>query len=168
MVDPVTGALAGFALFKSAVSGLKSAISTANDVRDIGGFLEQIWASEKQVTEAANREASVSSLDHFKGAANATIERRLMQEELNNVRSLIQHRFGVECWNEIIAEKARRERESAAAIKEAKRQEALRRQETAEAVQTALIVFCCVAVIVFFFVFMFMTIARSSVEEIVV
>lgn len=164
-MEPITTALTGFALFKSAVSGLKSAIATANDVRDIGGFLDQIWASEKQVTEAANREASVSSLDHFKGAANATIERRLMQEELNNVRSLIQHRFGVECWSEIIAEKARRERESAAAIKEAKRQEALRRQEMAEAIQTALIVFCCVAVIVFLFVVMFVTIARSSFEE---
>ena len=168
MVEPITGALAGFALFKSAVSGLKSAISTANDVRDIGGFLEQIWASEKQITDAANKEASVSSLDHFKGAANATIERKLMQEELNAVRSLIQHRFGVECWSEIIQEKARREREAAAAIKEAKRQQALRQQEMAEAIKTAIIIFCCVAVIVFLFVIMFVTIARSSIEEIAV
>ena len=33
-----------------------------------------------------------------------------MQEQLSEVRSLITLRFGADCWNEIIAEKAKRER----------------------------------------------------------
>ena len=34
-MEPISTALAGFALFKSAVDGIKSVISTANDVSEI-------------------------------------------------------------------------------------------------------------------------------------
>ena len=40
-MEPISTALAGFALFKSAVDGIKSAIGTANDVSDIAGYYRQ-------------------------------------------------------------------------------------------------------------------------------
>ena len=47
-MEPITTALAGAALLKSAVSGLKSAIGTANDMKDIAGFIDQAFLADKQ------------------------------------------------------------------------------------------------------------------------
>ena len=107
----VAEALAGIALFNSAVAGIKEACNHAKSVGELGGFLDQLWTAEKQVQQQANKRAGYSNFDGFKDVANQAIDRRLIQEQMNEVRSLITLRFGADCWNEIIQEKAKRERE---------------------------------------------------------
>ena len=113
--------LAGIALFKSAVSGLKSAIGTAKDVSEIGGFINQLFTAEKQINQQRNKQAGVSSLDGFKGAASTVIDAKLVQEQLQEVKNLVNLRFGPNTWQSILDEKAKQEREARLAAQEAKR-----------------------------------------------
>ena len=121
----VAEALAGIALFNTAVAGIKQACGHAKSIGELGGLLDQLWTAEKQINQQANKRAGYSNFDGFKDVANQAIDRRLMQESFNEVRSLITLRFGADCWNEIIAEKAKRERE----MREAETRAALERQK---------------------------------------
>ena len=48
--------LAGIALVKSAVDGIKSAIGTANDIGgDIAGYIDNLFEGEKQVQQSATK-----------------------------------------------------------------------------------------------------------------
>ena len=142
-------ALAGIALFNTAVAGIKQACGHAKSIGELGGLLDQLWTAEKQINQEANKRAGYSNFDGFKDVANQAIDRRLMQESLNEVRSLITLRFGADCWNEIIAEKAKRERE----MREAEARAALERQkQTDEWVEmgTAVMVFLGIVALALF------------------
>ena len=142
-------ALAGIALFNTAVAGIKQACGHAKSIGELGGLLDQLWTAEKQINQEANKRAGYSNFDGFKDVANQAIDRRLMQESLNEVRSLITLRFGEDCWNEIIAEKAKRERE----MREAETRAALERQkQTDEWVElgTAVMVFMGIVALALF------------------
>ena len=120
--------LAGIALFKSAVTGLKSVIGTAKDVSEIGGFINQLFTAEKQINQQRNKQSGVSSLDGFRGAASSVIDAKLVQEQLAEVRNLVNMRFGPDTWQSILDEKAKQEREARLAAAEAKRL-AIKRQD---------------------------------------
>ena len=142
-------ALAGIALFNTAVAGIKQACGHAKSIGELGGLLDQLWTAEKQINQQANKRAGYSDFDGFKDVANQAIDRRLMQESLNEVRSLITLRFGADCWNEIIAEKAKRERE----MREVETRAALERQkQTDEWVEmgTAVMVFLGIVALALF------------------
>ena len=124
----IAEALAGIALFKSAVTGLKSAIGTAKDVSEIGGFINQLFTAEKQINQQRNKKAGVSSLDGFRDAASSVIDAKLVQEQLAEVRNLVNMRFGPDTWQSILDEKAKQEREARVAAAEAKRL-AMKRQD---------------------------------------
>ena len=117
----IAEALAGIALFKSAVAGLKSAIGTANDVSEVGSYINQLFTAEKQINQERNKKAGVSSLDGFRDAASTVIDAKLVQEQLAEVRNLVNMRFGPDTWQSILDEKAKQEREARLAAAEARR-----------------------------------------------
>ena len=117
----IAEALAGIALFKSAVTGLKSAIGTANDVSEVGSYINQLFTAEKQINQERNKKAGVSSLDGFRDAASTVIDAKLVQEQLAEVRNLVNMRFGPDTWQSILDEKAKQEREARLAAAEARR-----------------------------------------------
>jgi len=49
--------LAGIALVKSAVDGIKSAIGTANDIGDIAGHIDKLFEGEKQVQQQRSKKS---------------------------------------------------------------------------------------------------------------
>ena len=79
--------LAGIALVKSAVDGIKSAIGTAKDVGEIAGHIDNLLTGEKQVQEQRARKSGVSLGDQFgiKSVAQEVIDARLAQESLNEM-----------------------------------------------------------------------------------
>jgi len=123
----VAEALAGIALFKSAVDGLKSAINTCNDISEIGGYIDQLFEGEKQVQEQRNKKAVVSSFDTG-NVAREIIDARLAAEEMRQVASMVDLRFGPGTWKSILEERNRRIREAKAAETRA----ALERQQQTE------------------------------------
>ena len=122
--------LAGIALVKSAVDGIKSAIGTAKDVGEIAGHIDNLLTGEKQVQQQRARKSGVGLGDQFgiKSVAQEVIDARLAQEQVQQMRTMIDMRFGPGTWQSIVAERARRiqqakEAERVARIKARREQE---------------------------------------------
>ena len=95
-MEPITTALAGFALFKSAVDGIKSAIGTANDVSEIAGYIDNLFDGEKQVQQERNRKSGMGVGDQLgvKSVATEIINARLAQEQMQEIATMVDFRFG--------------------------------------------------------------------------
>ena len=124
-MEPISAALAGFALFKSAVDGIKSAIGTANDVYDIAGYLDNLFEGEKQVQQERNKKSGMGVGDQFgiKSVAQEIINAKLAQEQMREIATMVDLRFGHGTWKSIVDERARRiqaAKEAEAAAKKAK------------------------------------------------
>ena len=57
--------LAGIALVKSAVDGIKSAIGTANDIGEIAGHIDKLFEGEKQVQQQRAKKSGAGVADQF-------------------------------------------------------------------------------------------------------
>ena len=122
-MEPISAALAGFALFKSAVDGIKTAIGTANDVSDIAGYLDNLFEGEKQVQQERNKKSGMGLGDQFgvKTVAAEIINAKLAQEQMREIATMVDLRFGHGTWKSIVDERARRIQAAKEAEAEAKR-----------------------------------------------
>ena len=50
-MDPISTGLAGITLVQKSVEFIKSNINTANDIKDIAGAIDGLFAGEKQVQQ---------------------------------------------------------------------------------------------------------------------
>lgn len=126
--------LTGIALVQQSVKFIKENISTVQDIGQIAGQIDNLFDGERQI----QRDKIKASNDPFsiKSVATETINYRLAQEEMDNMRQLIDHRFGFGTWQGIIAERARRIQEQ----KEAIRQERLAKQKRQEEIMETILV----------------------------
>ena len=122
--------LAGIALVKSAVDGIKSTINTANDIGDIAKYVDNLLEGEKQVQQQRSKKSGTSLGDQFgiESVAQEVIDARLAQEKIQEMRTLVDMRFGPGTWQSIIDERAKRIREAKEAAAKARR-EALRQRD---------------------------------------
>ena len=144
MVDPVTAVLTGIALVKKSVDFVKSNISTAQDIGDIIGHVDKALNGQQQVI----KERDSKNVDHFatENIAKEVIDAKLAQEHLNEMRQLIDYRFGHGTWAYILQERKRRIDAKKLAIKEEKARRLKKRQEIEEYVKYG---FITLAVILF-------------------
>ncbi len=126
----VAEALAGMALIKAGVDGIKGAINTANDVGSIAKYVDNLFEGRDQV----NRDKNKARQDPFgiKNIAAETINAKLAEEQLDEMRQLIDLRFGHGTWASIVAERARRIQEAKEAEKQKRIAARRRREETIE------------------------------------
>ena len=103
--------LAGIALVKSAVDGIKSAIGTANDIGEIAGHIDDLFLGEQQAQKARNKKSSASQFN-VNSVAKETIDAKLAAEKLYEVSVMVDQRFGHGTWQSIINERARRIQEA--------------------------------------------------------
>ena len=129
--------LAGAALIKSSVSAIKGAISTAKDVGEIAGFIDQVFLGQEQVRKAQLSGNSLNSV------AKDMIEAELAKEAEQQVKLMVNMRFGSKTWERIVAERSRRVK---AAEKRLKAQK-LKRQDQIETAAAVGFLVACVAVI---------------------
>lgn len=130
--------MAGIALVKGAVDGIKSIIGTANDISDIAEHIDNLFEGERQIQQKRNNKQN----DPFaiKSIAQETIDAKLAQEKMNEMRQLIDFRFGHGTWQSIINERAKRIQEAKEAATEIRRQKLIKQKEIEEIVKTILIV----------------------------
>ena len=123
--------LAGIALVKSAVDGIKGAIGTAKDVGEIADFLDQLFVGEQQIQKKKNKKAS----DPFSvgSVARETIDAKLAAEHRQEIATLVDFRFGHGTWQSIINERAKRLQEH----KEQERLERIRKEKQQEDIMVA-------------------------------
>jgi len=129
-MEPISAALTGIALVQKSVDFIKSNIATANDIKDIAGALDGLFAGEKQIQK--ERFSDKSILGQTKDAASKVIDAKLAAEAMQEMRTLINHRFGHGTFQQIIAERNKAIREEKERILEAKRIARKRAQERKE------------------------------------
>ena len=122
--------LAGIALVKSAVDGIKSTINTANDIGEIAKYVDNLLEGEKQVQQQRAKKSGLGLGDQLgiESVAQEVIDARIAQEKVNEMRTLVDMRFGPGTWQSIVDLRNKRIKE----LKEAKakaRREAIRRQK---------------------------------------
>ena len=162
-MEPISTALAGIALFKSAVDGIKGAISTANDVGDIAGFIDKLFEGEKQVQQRRNQQSGVGVGDQFGvgSVAREVIDARLAQEQMQEIATMVDFRFGHGTWRSILDERAKRIREAKEAEAEARRLKRKQEKEAAENLKQVLMISGAVLAAAAFFIGMVFVISRS-------
>lgn len=169
-MEPISTALAGFALFKSAVDGIKSVIGTANDVGDIAGYIDNLFEGEKQVQQERNRKSGVGGVgDQFgvKSVAKEIINARLAQEQMREIATMVDLRFGPGTWKSIVDERAKRIQQAKEAAAIAKKEAIKKQKEFEENLKQGLLIILALLLTVGLFIVMMITIAngQNSIES---
>ena len=126
MVFGVGEAIAAAAAFKAAVDGIKSAIGTANDVRDIASQIDQLLDSKSRIDRAKNKKVAPGQFS-ISSIASETIDAKLAEEEMYQIKLLIDNRFGHGTFQGILETRQKRIKEyKEAQIKLAKQKSAQR------------------------------------------
>ena len=146
--------LAGIALFKSAVSGIKSAIGTANDIGEIAGYIDKLFEGEKQVQKERGKKSGITLVDQFgvKSVATEMINAKIAKEQMQEIASMVDMRFGPGTWRGIVDERAKRIQEAKEAEVARRRAEKLRQQEMIENAKIGIAIFALVTVVVGLFI----------------
>ena len=148
--------LAGIALVKSAVDGIKSTINTANDIGDIAKYVDSLLEGEKQVQQQRAKKSGVSLGDQFgiDSVAQEVIDARIAQESLNEMRTLVDLRFGPGTWQSIVDLRNERIRKAKEAALVAKRKAMQRQEEMIETIKIAAGISVIVAISIGLFIFL--------------
>jgi hypothetical protein len=128
---PVAEILAGISLVKASVDFIKSNIDTAKDVGEIAGAIDGLFRGNEDVQKGRNKKSKLGLADQFgiNNVAQEMIDAKLAEEKMQEMRNLVDLRFGPGTWQGIIDERSRRIAEA----KEAARLAAIKkRQEEAE------------------------------------
>jgi len=127
--------MAGIALVKSAVEGIKSAINTAKDIGEIASHVDNLLEGEKQLQQKRAKSSGVGGIGDqlgLKSVAQEVIDARLAQEKINEMRTMIDMRFGPGTWQSIVDERAKRIQQIKEAEKQAKKEALLKQEELIE------------------------------------
>lgn len=121
-MEPISTALTGLALVQQGVDFVKKNINTAQDIGQIFGMVDAALNGRDQINKS--RWGNKSLLGQHKDAANAVIDAKLAEEQIEEMKNLIDYRFGFGTWQEILqlrAQRIREEREEAERIARQKR-----------------------------------------------
>ena len=155
--------MAGIALVKGAVDGIKSMIGTANDVSEIAGYIDKLFEGEKQVQQQRNKKAGVDNFGGIGGVASEVIDARLAKEKLQEVATLVDMRFGHGTWKSILDERAKRLREEKERIAAFKKAQRIKAQEREDLIKQILIAGGCVVAVIVIIIAMAVSISRAPV-----
>ena len=88
----------------------------------------------------------MSSLTYTKGIAQEMIDAKLAEETMNEMRNIIDLRFGHGTWKSIIDERAKRIQEEKDAVLEMKKEQRRRAAELAETMKQTFIVIMAILI----------------------
>ena len=118
---PVAEILAGIALVKSSVEFIKSNIDTCKDIGELGSHIDALFRGKDEVNRRSNKKGlGVKEQFDASHIARETIDARLAAEQLQEISTLINLRFGPGTWQGIVDERARRIQEAKEAEKQAR------------------------------------------------
>ena len=121
--------LAGIALAKSAVSGVKSMIDTCKDVNEISHHIDDLFSGydqsrRKVAAKNQPKKGDKKWLNYlgktFKAEEQSVslseitaevIEQKQIEEQMKSMRNMLNKRFGIETWSEIIELRKKRIKE---------------------------------------------------------
>ena len=147
--------MAGITLVKASVDGIKKAINTCNDIGDIAKYIDGLFEGEQQI----QKKRSKAQKDPFavNTIAEETINAKLAQEHMQEMKQLINLRFGPGVWEGIIAERAKRIQQAKEAERQARLEKIRRHREIVHNVEIGGAVFAACIVFIGLVVFIIMT-----------
>ena len=128
MVEPVTTIIGGLAAARSAIDFLKQNVDAFNDAKTIGQQIGQILQGHDEFNKARYDSKMAAKLG-IKDVASDMIEMKLQQEELYQLRLIVNNRFGSTFYDDILKERERRIHEQKEAEKRARAAQLKKRQE---------------------------------------
>jgi len=134
--------LAGIALVKSAVDGIKSAISTAQDISEIASHIDNLFEGEKQVQQQRAKKSGTGIADQFgiQTVAQEMIDAKLAKEKMQEIATMVDMRFGHGTWAAIVAERAKRIQEAKEAALAARREAMKKHNELMDNIKMGVII----------------------------
>ena len=134
-MESVSTALAGIALVQQSVEFIKKNINTAQDISQIFDMVDNALNGQQQINK--ERWGNKTLIGSHKSAANAVIDAKLAAEQIEEMKNLIDYRFGFGTWQEILKLRADRIREEA---EEDKRLQREKRKQKADLIETMQII----------------------------
>ena len=150
--------LAGIALVKQSVDFIKSQINTAKDIGQLAGAVDGLFRGHDEIEKKRSKKSGVTVRDQLgiKNVAQEVVDAKIAQESKQEMKNMLNMRFGPNCWQEIVDLRAKKIREEKEALAEARRIQRRKQKETEETIRQAMIVgatiVCAVGLLVFLFV----------------
>jgi len=132
-MEPVSTALAGIALVQQSVEFIKKNINTAQDISQIFDMVDNALNGQQQINK--ERWGNKSLVGSHKSAAHAVIDAKLANEQIEEMKNLIDYRFGFGTWGEILKLRADRIREEREEEERARAQKRVQRKQTMATLQ---------------------------------
>ena len=161
--------LTGISLVKASVDFIKSNISTCKDIGQIAGQIDDLFKGEKEVQQLRNKKSGGSGLgDQFgvDSVAKEIIDARLAAEQLQEVATMVDMRFGHGTWAGILAERARRIQEAKEAALAARKKALIEHNKMMDNVKIGLGIFFIVAVCIGLFFFLMFSVAMATIVNV--
>ena len=139
--------LTGIALVQKSVEFIKSNINTVSDIKGIAQQIDGFFEGEAQMNKKSGT-MGIKEQFGIESTASDFIDRKLLEEKRNELKNIINLRFGPTAWDQILAERASRINEAKEAVRLRKVEKRQQQKEIIDTLQTMGIIFCVVAVIV--------------------
>jgi len=141
--------LTGIALVQKSVEFIKSNISTVQDISGIAKQIDGFFLGESQINKSKGKGLSIAEqFGSVERSANDFINMKLLEEQRNELKQLVNLRFGPTTWDEIIAERANRISEAKEADRLQRVEARQQKKEIIDTLQTMGIIFCVLAVVI--------------------
>jgi len=109
MVEPVTAVLTGIALVKQATSFIKENINTVQDISGVAKQIDQMFTGQQEINKERNRVANSTANElGLSSVTQSIIDAKLANEQMQEIKNMINLRFGPNTWDEILMERKRR------------------------------------------------------------
>ena len=159
-MEPITTAVAAVAAASNAIAFIKARINDVQSVADISQQVSTLFDCQKKINEERNKQASVGDIS-FKSSMDAVLEAKKLQEQMNDIRTMINMRFGPDTWQEIVDLHNKKLKEQKEAQAQAKREAARKAKELEETIKTTLLISGIIAVTIALFAFLMVSVARA-------
>ena len=131
MVLGIGEAMAGYALLRSAIAGVKGAIETGKDAKNIAKLVGSIFTAQDQIQKEKNHNVTVKDQFGMENIVSSEIDKAELESQLNEIRLLCNMKYGSDFWsnclqirNNALAEQ--KEKEKKARIRKAQEAKELR------------------------------------------
>ena len=140
--------LTGIALVKKSVDFIKENISTVQDIQGIAKQIDGFFLGEEQMNKGQGKGRSImEQFGSVESSATDYIDRKLLEEKRQELKNIINLRFGPQAWDQILAERAERINQAKEAQRQARIEAKKRQDELLETIKWVGITFICIGVL---------------------
>ena len=160
-MEPITTAVAAVAAASNAIAFIKARINDVQSVADISQQIGTLFDCQKKLNDERNKQASVGDIS-FKSSIDAVLESKKLQEQMQEIKTMINMRFGPDTWQEIVDLHNQKLKEQKEAERAARREAARRAKEVEETIKTALLITAVIGAAIALFVFLMVSVAMAT------